>query len=48
MNIKMQNFMLIPKTVAKVAKKFLLKSYDCKRVPTNYVVFHLLARFSAL
>jgi hypothetical protein len=32
--------------VAKVAKKFLLKSYDCKRVPTNDVVFHLLALYA--
>jgi hypothetical protein len=46
MGIKNSEFDADSEIVAKVAKKFLLKSYDCERVPTNDVVFHLLALYA--
>jgi hypothetical protein len=46
MNIENAEFDADSENVAKVAKKFLLKSYDCERVPTNDVVFHLLPLYA--
>jgi hypothetical protein len=46
MGIKNAEFDADCEIVAKVAKKFLLKSYDCERIPTNDVVFHLLALYA--